>query len=111
MAKDRVERQGPCAPPPFFLHNYYHLQAFTSWNKVSIDKFVILIGVQQGSVLSPHLFFLFFVLLLYIEYFIKIMVKRNIGCEVGDHFTGILVYICRRYSVACAMASNPTAGG
>ena len=60
VAKDRVELQGPCAPPPFFiLHNYYHLQAFTSWNKVSIDKVVILTGVQQGSVLSPHLFIYF----------------------------------------------------
>ncbi len=38
----------------FFI--YSNLQAFTLWNNVSSDKFVILNGVRQGSVLSPILF-------------------------------------------------------
>ena len=54
---------------------------------MSSDKFVILInGVRQGSVLSPILFGY------YMEDLINVIAKRNIGCKVGDHFTGILAY-------------------
>ncbi len=56
---------------------------------MSSDKFVILNCVRQVSVLSPILFGYY---IMYMEDLISFTVKRNIGCKVDDHFTGILVY-------------------
>ncbi len=68
-----------------FTYTCSHLQAFTLRKNVSRDKFVILNGVRQGSLLSPILFG-------YNIELINVIVKRNIGSKVGDHFTDILVY-------------------
>ncbi len=53
---------------------------------MSSDKFVILNGVRQGSVLYLILFGYC------MEDLMNVITKRNIGCKVGDHFIGILVY-------------------
>ncbi len=68
------------------FYMYSHLQAFITWGSAHSDIFNVSNGVRQGSVLSPILFGY------YMEELIEIIVKRNIGCIIGDLFTGILVY-------------------
>jgi len=70
----------------FLLYMYMHQQSCVSWNGCSSVKFNVSNGVRQGSVLSPILFGF------YMEDLIKKVIKSNMGCKIGNIFTGILVY-------------------
>ncbi len=83
---------------------YSHLQAFITWDSAHSDKFNVLNGVRQGSVLSRILFGY------YMEELIEIIVKRNIGGKIGD-FLLEFWYICRRYSVVSPTTSCLTTNG
>ena len=68
------------------LYIYLHQQSRVIWNNVCSTTFSISNGVRQGSILSPILFGY------YMEDLIYTVIRNNVGCKIGDIFTGILVY-------------------
>ena len=57
-----------------------------NWNGRLSFRFGVKNGVRQGAVSSPILFGL------YIDKLIKILRRSGIGCTIGQHYYGVLVY-------------------
>ena len=68
------------------LYIYLHQQSRVIWNNACSTTFSISNGVRQGSILSSILFGY------YMEDLIYTVIRNNIGCKIGNIFTGILVY-------------------
>jgi len=56
------------------------------WGGAMTDYFTALNGVKQGTVLSPFLYYV------YVDDVLLILSKASVGCFIGLHFVGAIVY-------------------
>ena len=53
------------------------------WGEIVSSQFSVSNGVKQGRVMSPVLF------TVYLDYLLKILKQRNIGCKIGATYLGV----------------------
>ena len=68
------------------LYMYQNQRLRIKWNKVFSNEFKITNGVKQGGVLLPLLFGI------YVDHLIERLRESGLGCTVGPHFAGCVVY-------------------
>ena len=68
------------------LFMYTNQTLRVKWGSVMSESFTVMTGVKQGGVLSPVLF------AVYTDGLIIRLQERGIGCHMGGHYAGALVY-------------------
>jgi hypothetical protein len=68
------------------LYMYTKQSLKVRWGTITSDQFNVTNGVKQGGVLSPTLFSV------YMDDLFGRLMKRGVGCRMGNYFVGCLAY-------------------
>ena len=86
LFKELIRRQVSFVFLRVLLFIYSRQKCSVTWNGRKSFEFGVSNGVRQGAVSSPILFGL------YLDKLIQMLRKSGIGCTIGKHYLGVMVY-------------------